>query len=130
MPDANEAKQFWTDMWSTEVEHNREAEWLEDFKTKMNSGPRQAEVNVTGEKIKKILKKVPNWKPPGQDGVQGSWLKNFTTVHRYLEKYFTECLEGQTPSWMTKGRTVLLEKDRSKGRNASNYRPITCLPLC
>ena len=76
VPDANEAKQFWTDMWSTEVEHNREAEWLEDFKTKMNAGPRQAEVNVTGEKIKKVLKKVPNWKAPGPDGVQGFWLKN------------------------------------------------------
>ena len=51
-------------------------------------------------------------------------------MHTYLEKYFTECLEGQTPSWMTKGRTVLLQKDKSKGRDASNYRPITCLPLC
>ena len=117
-------------MWSTEVEHNREAEWLEDFKTMMNAGPRQAEVHVTREKIKKILKKVPNWKAPGPDGVQGFWLKNFTTIHTYLEKYFTECLEGQTPSWMTKGRTVLLQKDKSKGRDASNYRPITCLPLC
>ena len=30
---------------------------------------------------------------------------------------------------MTKGRTVLIQKDRSKGTVASNYRPITCLPL-
>ena len=64
----------------------------------MNAGPRQAEVNVTREKIKKILKKVPNWKAPGPDGVQGFWLMHFTTMHTYLEKYFTECLEGQIPS--------------------------------
>ena len=30
---------------------------------------------------------------------------------------------------MTKGRTVLIQKDKSKGNEASNYSPITCLPL-
>ena len=33
------------------------------------------------------------------------------------------------PSWFTRGRTSLLQKDTSKGIVASNYRPITCLPL-
>ena len=33
------------------------------------------------------------------------------------------------PSWLTRGRTSLLHKDKSKGNVASNYRPITCLPL-
>ena len=32
------------------------------------------------------------------------------------------------PSWLTRGRTSLLQKDKSKGNIASNYRPITCLP--
>ena len=27
------------------------------------------------------------------------------------------------------GRTVLIQKDKSKGNEARNYRPITCLPL-
>ena len=36
---------------------------------------------------------------------------------------------GFVPSWLTKGRTALLQKDKSKGDIASNYRPITCLPL-
>ena len=36
---------------------------------------------------------------------------------------------GFVPSWFTKGRTTLLQKDKSKGDIASNYRPITCLPL-
>ena len=31
---------------------------------------------------------------------------------------------------MTKGKTVLIQKDKSKGTFASNYRPIICLPLC
>ena len=33
------------------------------------------------------------------------------------------------PGWFTRGRTSLLQKDKSKGNVASNYRPITCLPL-
>ena len=33
------------------------------------------------------------------------------------------------PSWLTKGRTSLLQKDKGKGNITSNYGPITCLPL-
>ena len=33
------------------------------------------------------------------------------------------------PDWMTKGKTVLIQNDSSKETAASNYRPITCLPL-
>ena len=41
-----------------------------------------------------------------------------------------ECLDsGFVPSWLTRGRTALSQKDKSKGNIASNYRPITCLPL-
>ena len=31
--------------------------------------------------------------------------------------------------WMTKGRTVLLIKDKTKGNAVGNYRPFTCLPI-
>ena len=30
---------------------------------------------------------------------------------------------------MTKGRTILMQKDKEKDKTASNYRFITCLPL-
>ena len=41
-----------------------------------------------------------------------------------------ECLDsGFVPSWLTKLKTSLLQKDKNKGNVASNYRPITCLPL-
>ena len=33
------------------------------------------------------------------------------------------------PCWLTRGRASLSQKDKSKGNAASNYRPITCLPL-
>ena len=33
------------------------------------------------------------------------------------------------PSWLARGRTSLLQKNKSKGNVESNYRPITFLPL-
>ena len=33
------------------------------------------------------------------------------------------------PGWLTRGKNSLLQKDKSAGNVASNYRPITCLPL-
>ena len=36
---------------------------------------------------------------------------------------------GFVPGWLTRGRTSLLQKDKSKGNVASNYTPITCLPF-
>ena len=36
----------------------------------------------TKESLKKILGRLPNWKSPGLDLVQGFWLKNFSSLHR------------------------------------------------
>ena len=95
----------------------------------MNGKNKQARAQISQEKLKKILKKIPNWKAPGPDGVKGFWLENFTSLHKKLEWHLNPCLEGKTPWWMTTGRTVIIQKDKSKGNEASNYCPITCLPL-
>ena len=58
------------------------------------------------------------------------WLNNFSIFYERVRLQLKECLDsGFVPSWLTRGRTSLLQKDRSKGNVASNYRPITCLPL-
>ena len=73
---------------------------------------------------------MPNWKSPGPDLVQGFWLKNFSTLHERVRLQLKECLDsGFVPSWWTRGSTSLLQKDKSKGNAASNYRPINCFPL-
>ena len=71
---------------------------------------------------------MPNWKAPGPDFVQSFWLKNFKSIQDGLRRNLQKCLEnGNVPMWMTKGRTILMQKDKEKGKAASNYRPITCL---
>ena len=73
---------------------------------------------------------MANWKALGPDGLQGYWLKNLTSsrerIAAQLHDYLTT---NQTPEWFTKGRTVLVLKDMEKGNIATNFRPITCLPL-
>ena len=55
---------------------------------------------------------------------------NFSSLHERVRLQLKQCLDsGFVPSWFTRGRTSLLEKDKSKGNVASNYRTITSLPL-
>ena len=73
---------------------------------------------------------MSNWKSPGPDLVQGFWLKNFSSLHGRVRSQVKECLDnGFVPSWLTKGRTALLQKDKKQGDITRNYKPITCLPL-
>ena len=124
-----EAKEIWSNLWSKNGTHNESVKWLKDFKTSMNGKPKQEEFSINFGKVQNVLLKIPNWKAPRPDGVQGFWLKNFKSMHQWLVKYLAECYKGTTPAWMTKGGTVLIQKDKSKKTFASNYRPITCLPL-
>lgn len=90
----------------------------------------QQKVSVTSEKLRKLLSKMLNWKVPGPNLKQGFWLKNFLGLHiRLIDQLKMYLIEERVPAWMTKGRTVLIMKDLSKGYIASNYRPVTCLIL-
>ena len=54
----------------------KDAEWLENLERDFEYKEKQEEVEITRETIKKILRKMPNWKVPGLDFVQGFWLKS------------------------------------------------------
>ena len=40
------------------------------------------------------MRKMPNWKAPGPDNVQGYWLKNLTPLHDKLIVYLQDCLDS------------------------------------
>ena len=78
----------------------------------------------------RLMIKIPNQKALGPDDVQGYWLKNLTPLHGRLMVYLQDCLDsGRVPDWLTRGRTVLIQNDKTEENIASNYQPITCLPL-
>ena len=91
---------------------------------------KQEKIDITTRSLKKILGRMLNWKSPGPDLVQGFWLKSFSSLHERVRLKLKECLDsGFVPSWLTRGKTSLLQKDKSKGNVASKYKPITYLPL-
>ena len=53
---------------------NRNTEWLNKLKAEI-SVEKQEPVKVSIDKVRKVLKRMPNWKAPGPDLVQGFWLK-------------------------------------------------------
>ena len=103
---------------------------MEDVRGELQREGKQENVVVGLDDVRARIRKMASWKAPGPDGVRGFWFKKFPSVHEKLALSLQECLvSGEVPEWMVKGRTVLIQKDPTKGNQASNYRPITCLPL-
>ena len=130
VPDSDESKRFWSNIWSREETHRRDAEWLEELKE--NKGDYQQEnIQIDLEMVKQQCRKLPNWKAPGPDGVQGYWIKKLPALHNRIAKQLDDIINGRAniPEWMTRGRTVLCQKDVAKGNEVGNFRPISCLPM-
>ena len=129
-PNALESKAFWSNIWSKDVEYNNEASWIKEIEQHVESVRKQADIKVTLHSLQLQLRKVPKWKACGPDKVHGYWIKGFTKLHPLMAAQLNECITiGETPSWMTRGRTCLILKDVKKGSDVTNFRPITCLPL-
>ena len=113
-----------------EKEHKADVEWLTDIKNERKHAF-QNPVVITEQMVNIQCRKVPNWKGAGPDGVQGYWLKNFTSLHGKISVELNDILNSGKPilSWMTYGRTVLCLKDQAKGNAMDNFGPISCLLL-
>ena len=95
MPNADECTKFWADIWGDRKEHNGEAEWLKDLKRereRVNDERPQERVSISVEKIRKQCRKIPNWKAPGRDGVQGYWMKNLSSLHESVSSQMNRIL--------------------------------------
>ena len=67
---AEESKQFWGNIWSQSADHKKDAKWLQDL-GKEGNVKKQEKIDITTESLKKILDRMPNWKLPSPDLVQG-----------------------------------------------------------
>ena len=81
--------------------------------------------------VSKQSRKISHWKAPGSDGIQSFWIKKFPCLHERTAFQLNKILNGneQLPDWLTYRRTVLFQKDQTKGNAVENYCPISCLPL-
>ena len=113
-----------------EKEHIRTADWLEGLKGERDYDQQEA-LEISEVMVKKQCKKIPIWKAPGWDGVQGSWIKRLDTMHGRIASQLNEILNGtaRLPKRVTYGGTVLCQKDPANSIAVDTLRPISCLPL-
>ena len=130
VPDSGGSVRFWNGIWGQEVQHNKEVSWLDGVRKRF-SHTKQEDLVIVVDQIRRRCRKLPNWKTPGLDGVQGYWIKHFSSCHQRIAKQFNELLMGEeeVPEWITCGKTVLCQKDPRKGVAVDNFRPISCLPV-
>ena len=123
--DAAESRQLCSNLWDQLVKHRRDPDGLKEQK-EQTQAEQQNDLIINLEKLGAALRKIPNWKASGPDNLQEFWLKNMTKLHERKAIQLQERLEGEgVPRWMTKGRTVSVIKDQTKGNAVGNYRPIT-----
>ena len=115
IPERETSIDFWSKIWNVLAEHKNDAEWQRTVKTEIKAEKQQGLV-IIADNVKSGLAKTPNWKAPGPVLAQSYWLKNFSSMHDRIALQLNDCLrQGNVPSWMTQGRTVLIRKDISKG---------------
>ena len=73
--------------------HKKDAKWLQDLRSEVNI-KKQKKIDITTGSLKKVLGRMPDWKSPGPDLVQGFWLKNFSSLHERVRLQLKECLVG------------------------------------
>ena len=95
--DRIESKTFWSEIWDNPISHREDDEWLKKMKVESTSiNVQQEEVRITKTQAEKQCRKIPNWKAPGPDGVQGYWLKKITSCHeRNAEQLDVMVCEGK-----------------------------------
>ena len=93
IPNTEESRTFWSGIWSVGKEKNKEADWLNDLEEEMVKLEQQ-NVVINENKVKKKCSKMPNWKAPGHDGVQGFWIKTLDKMHERIATQLNEILEG------------------------------------
>ena len=81
---AEESNKFWENIWSQSADHKKDAKWLQDLRSEVNV-KKQEKIDINTGSLKKILGRMPNWKSPGPDLVQGFWLKNISSLQERVE---------------------------------------------
>jgi hypothetical protein len=129
IPNINEIKEFWSNIWSNEVQFNNQAEWIPNLENEIPDSNNPHHIQISLEILVKNINSSHNWKSPGGDQIHNFWLKKFTCIHKCLLDHFNGFIrEPNTfPEFLAHGITYLKPKD-SDTKNPSKYRPITCLP--
>ena len=66
-------------------------------------------MHIEIKKVRKQIRKMPNWKSPGPDAVQGYWIKNLSNWHSSIALQVDRCLqENNFPKLMVTKKNFTL----------------------
>ncbi|CAG5047045.1 unnamed protein product [Parnassius apollo] len=112
-PDQANTVAFWRGLWSEPVNHS-EGPWTEVVVSQCASITPMDPVIITPDDVAEAVRRAPNWKSPGLDGLHHYWLKGFMVCHAVLARQFQEALNQKSlPSLFTSGITHLVPKDQA-----------------
>ncbi|CAG5036299.1 unnamed protein product [Parnassius apollo] len=113
-PDQANTVAFWRGLWSEPVNHS-EGPWTEVVASQCASITPMDPVIITPDDVAEAVRRAPNWKCPGLDGLHHYWLKGFMVCHAVLARQFQEALNQKSlPSLFTTGITHLVPKDQAQ----------------
>ena len=86
-PDAQEASELWSNIWSIPRSFNENASWLPKAKEMLSEFGKQEDIRISIGNVKAAISKMINWKASGPDCVQGYWFKRFSPLHSRLTEH-------------------------------------------
>jgi hypothetical protein len=95
-PNINEIKEFWSNIWSNEVQFNNEAEWIPHLENDKADSNNRHHIQISLEILLKNINSAHNWKSPEGDQIHTFWLKKFTCIHKCLLDTLTDLLGNLT----------------------------------
>ncbi|CAG5059160.1 unnamed protein product [Parnassius apollo] len=78
---------FWHGLWSEPVNHS-EGPWTKDVVSQCASITPMNPVIITPDDVAEAVRRAPNWKILGLDGLHHYWLKGFMVCHAVLARQF------------------------------------------
>ena len=117
-------KEFWSKMWENDE--------TKDYSILIDTLENIEKENVVEEKIEKeyvfnIIKKISNWKSPGNDCIYNFFIKYLSSLHSNIYEIIIKIIEN--PKLMNieflTSRTLLMPK--CKNPEPGEFRPISCL---
>ncbi|KAL0894188.1 hypothetical protein ABMA27_014213 [Loxostege sticticalis] len=81
LPDREDLKNYWADLWEHRKSHNEEAKWIKEEERRWENIEEMEFLDLTKEdpleelkkNIETVTRKMKNWKAAGVDGVQNFW---------------------------------------------------------
>jgi hypothetical protein len=74
-PNINEIKEFWSNIWSNEVQFNNQAEWIPHLENDIPDSNNRHHIQISHEILVENMNSSHNWKSPGGDQIHNFWLK-------------------------------------------------------